>query len=110
MNQKIKINEYLDIDLHKELWCCNRCGYELISARKNYKEGCLVYERDPVEIHDPVIEGDINFAPPATWVKFIEFYCPGCGIMIENELVPLGHPITHDLEIDIDKLKQKYLR
>ena len=105
---KVQITEYLDIDLQNETWCCNRCGYELISARENYKEGCLVYERDPVEIYDPVIEGEMNFAPPSNWVKIIEFYCPECSIMIENELLPLGHPITRDLEIDIDKLKQKH--
>jgi acetophenone carboxylase len=28
--------------------------------------------------------------------------------MIENEVLPPGHPITHDIELDIDKLKKKY--
>ena len=27
--------------------------------------------------------------------------------MIENEYLPLGHPITHDIEIDIDQLRTK---
>ncbi len=32
------------------MWCCNRCGHELISARENYKKGCLVYIRkDPID-------------------------------------------------------------
>ena len=39
MGTKTQITEYLDIDLEKEVWCCNRCGHELISARENYKEG-----------------------------------------------------------------------
>ena len=108
VNEKVSITEYLDIDLNKEMWCCNRCGHELISARDNYKEGCLCYEREPSEIYNPIIEGELTFAPPGNWVKIIEFYCPGCGTMIENEMLPLGHPITHDIELDIDKLKQKY--
>jgi hypothetical protein len=29
--------------------------------------------------------------------------------MLENEMLPLGHPLTHDLELDIDALKRKYL-
>ena len=29
--------------------------------------------------------------------------------MIENEVLPPGHPITYDIEPDIDKLKKKYL-
>lgn len=109
MNKKVQITEYLDIDLESEMWCCHRCGVKLISARDNYKKGCLVYERDTRTIHDPIIEGQWSFSQPANWVAFVEFYCPGCGIMIENELLPLGHPITYDIELDIDKLKQKHL-
>jgi acetophenone carboxylase len=29
--------------------------------------------------------------------------------MVENEMLPPGHPVTHDIELDIDKLKEKYL-
>jgi acetone carboxylase gamma subunit len=110
MGKKVQITEYLDIDLDGEMWCCHQCGMELISAKDSYKKGCLVYERDPRTIYDPVIkESPWSFSPPADWVAIVEFYCPGCGIMIENELLPLGHPITHDIELDMDKLKQKHL-
>lgn len=107
MTQKIRITEYLDIDLDKELWCCNRCGRELISARENYKKGCLVYDRDPATIFNPILEGD-DWAPDPEICRIIEFYCPGCAIMVENEVLPPGHPITYDIEPDIDKLKLKY--
>lgn len=110
MGIKRQITEYLDIDLEKELWCCNRCGYELISARENYKKGCLVYSRkDPSTIYNATLEGPYSFAPDPTWAMLVEFYCPGCGIMVENEMLPPGHPVTHDIELDIDKLKGKYL-
>ena len=36
--------------------------------------------------------------------RLLEFYCPGCGVMIENEYLPPGHPITHDIELDLDAL------
>jgi hypothetical protein len=39
----------------------------------------------------------------------IEFYCPGCGTMVETEYLPPGHPITNDIELDIDAMKAKYL-
>ena len=111
MGTKVQITEYLDIDLDSEMWCCHKCGKEIISAEDNYKKGCLVYERDPRTIYDPVVEGSKwTFSPPADWVAIVEFYCPGCGIMVENELLPIGHPITHDIELDIDKLKQKHIR
>ncbi len=109
MGQKVQFTESLDIDLEKEMWCCNRCGHELVSARDNYKKGCLVYDRDPREIYNPVLE-DGSFAPDPDVCRIIEFYCPGCGVMIENEVLIPGHPITYDIEPNIDKLKEKYLK
>ena len=106
MGEKVHITEYLDIDLDSEQWCCTRCGKELVSARENYKKGCLVYDRDPREIYNPVFE-DGSFAPDPAICRIIEFYCPSCAVMIENEVLPPGHPITHDIEIDINELKLK---
>ena len=106
---KVRITEYLDIDLERKMWCCNRCGYELVAADKNYKKGCLVYERDPREIHNPIIgQSEYNFAPDPEWCRIIEFYCPGCGTMVEVEYLPPGHPLTEDLVLDIDEMVKKY--
>ncbi|MBU1670021.1 MAG: acetone carboxylase subunit gamma [Actinobacteria bacterium] len=103
-----RITEYLDIDLDSEMWCCNRCGRDLIGAGENYKKGCLVAERDPSEVHRPLVEGEYTRSPDPAWCRIIEFYCPSCGIMIENEYLPPGHPITHDIELDIESLKAKH--
>ncbi len=103
-----RITEYLDVDLERECWLCNRCGYELGTARSNYKEGCLVKDRDPREIHQPGIEGPYTFAPDSEWCRVIEFYCPECATMLEVEYLPPGHPITNDIELDIDAIKKKY--
>ncbi|MEW6261743.1 MAG: acetone carboxylase subunit gamma [Thermodesulfobacteriota bacterium] len=108
MSVKRQITEYLDIDLDRLVWCCNRCGRELISARENYKKGCLVNQRDPRTINDPVVrEGARGFSADPEWVAVLEFYCPACGVMIETETLPLGHPVTHDIELDLDALKEK---
>jgi len=103
---RVRITEYLDIDLETERWCCNRCGYELADARKNYKEGCLIAERDLNDVHPAVIEGETySFKPDPDYCTLIEFYCPSCGTMLENEYLPPGHPITHEIELDLDALK-----
>jgi len=108
---KIRVTEYLSIDLEKEVWCCNRCGYELISAKENYKKGCLVYDRDPREIWPPVVEGEpYALTPNPNLCRIVEFYCPNCGTLIETEVLPPGHPITHDIELDLDALKERYLK
>jgi acetone carboxylase gamma subunit len=105
--ERIHFTEYLDLDLERELWCCSRCGQELISAREPYKRGCLVYERDPRDIHPPLIEGDYTFSPDPDWVRILEFYCPGCAVQVETEYLPPGHPITMDIEIDVDRLRER---
>lgn len=104
---KIRFTEYLDLDLDREMWCCNRCDTALISARANYKEGCLVCERDPREVHPPGVDETYSFAPDPRWVRILEFFCPGCGTQIETEYLPPGHPITRDLEVDVDQLKAR---
>jgi len=104
---RIRFTEYLDLDIDREQWICNRCGHALGSARENYKKGCLVHQRDPREIHQPLVRADYNFSPDPLWVRIVEFYCPGCGAQIETEYLPPGHPITHDIEVDIESLKER---
>jgi len=104
---KIRFTEYLDLDIDRERWLCNRCGHTLGPARENYRKGCLVHQRDPREIHQPLVSANYNFSPDPLWVRIVEFYCPGCGVQIETEYLPPGHPITHDIEVDIDSLKER---
>jgi acetophenone carboxylase len=104
---RIRITEYLDLDFDREQWLCNRCGQVLGSARDNYKKGCLLYDRDPREIHPPILSGPYNFSPDPLWVRIVEFYCPGCGTQLETEYLPPGHPITQDIELDVDRLKDR---
>ena len=105
--ERIRVTEFLDLDIDGEQWICNRCDRVLGSARENYKKGCLLYDRDPSEIHPPIVSGDFNFSPDPEWIRIVEFYCPGCGSQIETEYLPPGHPITHDIEIDLDRLKER---
>jgi len=108
MGLKVGITEYLDIDIDEEKWCCNRCDHNLISARENYKKGCLVYDRDPTELYQPITGEEFDYRPDPKWCAFVEYYCPECATLIEIDVLPPGHPIIHDIEIDIDKLKTKY--
>ena len=58
-------------------------------AERNYKEGCLVYDRDPREIHvpfDPPTE--FGFSPHPDWCRIVEFYCPGCAVLLSSEVAP----------------------
>lgn len=107
---KANITEYLRINLESEMWECRRCDNPLFSARENYKRGLLVYDRDPREIHKPLLDSqlyDYSFAPDPAYTALLEFYCPHCGTMVETEYTVPGHPPAYDIELDIDSLRRK---
>jgi acetophenone carboxylase len=106
---KVRITEYLEIDLATEEWCCQRCGESLGNARGDYKQSCLVAERPLEEVH-PRLTGDpeYGFSPDPDYCRLVEFYCPSCSTMLENEYLPPGHPLTQEIEIDIDALQARY--
>lgn len=110
---KIPMTEYLRIDLDSESWECRRCGWVIGPARDNYKEGLLVYDRDPREIHKPLLDPtyyQFTFAPDPRWMRILEYYCPQCGTMVETEYTVPGHPPVYDMEVDIDALKAQWAR
>lgn len=108
---RVAITEYLEIDLGTERWHCRRCGHDLAPARDDYKRGLLVYDRDPREIHRPILDPEryrFTFAPDPRWCRILEYTCPSCGTQIETEYLPPGHPPTRDIELDIDDLKRRF--
>lgn len=108
---KVPITEYLRIDLDSEHWECAVCDQTLNSARDNYKKGLLIHARDPREIHRPLIDPkayEYTFAPDPALCVIYEFYCPGCGTLVETEYTVPGHMPVHDIELDIDALKQQW--
>lgn len=102
--------EYLQINLDKETWECRVCEHELGSARENYKRFTKIYDRNPQEIHRPKLDPakyEYTFSPDPNVCVIYEFYCPGCGTMMDVEYSVPGHMPLHDFELDIDSLKQK---
>ena len=104
MSDTRQVTEYLLIDLATETWRCLRCDHEIGDAKENYKHGLLLYDRDPGEIHPPGFEEGRGFSPDPQWCRIVEYYCPGCGTQVEAEYLPPGHPLTHDIEIDLESL------
>jgi acetone carboxylase gamma subunit len=107
---KVNITEYLCIELDTEQWKCRVCDQEFGSARDNYKRGLLLHNRKLDEVHPHLLDPEkyaYTFSPDPEFTALIEYYCPGCGTMIETEYTVPGHPLVYDIELDIDDLKKK---
>ncbi|WP_245965265.1 acetone carboxylase subunit gamma [Paenirhodobacter hankyongi] len=111
MTMKVPMTEYLRIDLETEKWECRVCDHVIAPAAGNYKEGLLVHNRDPREIHPPVIDPAkyrYTFCPDPEWVRILEFCCPKCGTQIETEYATPGHPPLWDMQVDVPALKAQW--
>lgn len=103
MNLK-PITEYLAIDLDEERWVCRRCSQKLGPAGENYKKGLRIRVRDPRDVHSSGLS-EARFYPDPEWCQLVEMFCPSCAVLIEVEYLPPGHPLTHDIQIDLKALK-----
>ena len=84
-----RIHEYLVLEeeTSKRVIKCFKCGFEYCAPSENYKYYALMYERPVTDISplvcDPMVYLDED------WV-FREYYCPDCGVMIDNEIARKG--------------------
>ena len=80
--------------------CCSRCSADLGAAARNYKEHCV--RRD----------AEITAANPniGDWRRYIDerpvfrqFFCPGCGRLIENEVARESDPVLQDIDLHVKR-------
>ena len=107
VDERRAITEYLAIDVIAKTWLCRRCDHVIGLATESYKRGCLIAARDPSEIWRPLIDEPYSFSYDPGWARVVEFYCPGCGTLLEVELLPPGHPITDDIRVDLERLRSE---
>jgi N-methylhydantoinase B len=82
----------------KPRYCCVKCAADLGPIKGNYKLECVREDHD-IRHANPNI-GD--------WRRYIDdepvfrqFFCPGCGALIENEIARTGDDILHDIELHL---------
>jgi N-methylhydantoinase B len=77
---------------------CSKCAADLGPVRENYKE------------HAVRVDGEIATANPnvGDWKRYIDerpvfrqFFCPGCGALMENEIAREGDPVLRDIELHL---------
>ena len=79
--------------------CCAKCDSDLGPVADNYKDHCL-REDNPIQASSPLV-GDPHRYIDAEPV-FRQFFCPGCGSLIENEIAVRTDPVLRDIEVMVD--------
>jgi N-methylhydantoinase B len=77
---------------------CSKCAADLGPVRENYKDHAVRADREITAANPHV--GD--------WRRYIDerpvfrqFFCPGCGALIENEIAREGDPVLRDVELHL---------
>lgn len=91
----VEVNPSLAVkrDAEGSFWACASCGAELGEIDANYKSRCLE-ERNPVQRANPLVGDPLRFIDES--VEFRQYYCPGCGRLIENEVAVESDPVLMD--------------
>ena len=93
-----RVTENLAVRLHggRERFSCAGCAADLGPVDANYKLACARYDA-PIEAANPIVGDPARFidARPV----FRQFFCPGCGRLIENEVALDYEPVLRDIEI-----------
>jgi acetone carboxylase gamma subunit len=73
---------------------CVKCSTELGPLSQNYKLHCV---RRDTAVHDatPTAFKPERFVDSTP--VFRQFFCPGCGALVENELAVEGDPVLRDI-------------
>ena len=91
-----------NLDLYREKsglrLACSKCAADLGAVRDNYKDHCVRRESD-ISAANPNI-GDYRRYIDDTPV-FRQFFCPGCGALIENEVARANDPVLRDIELHV---------
>jgi len=79
-------------------WACAKCASDLGAVNANYKDGCL-REDHPVADSNPLIGDPARFIDDD--VTFRQFFCPGCGAQIDNEIAVTKDDVLADIGVSL---------
>ncbi len=85
-------------DAEGRFLACAKCDTWLGNPGENYKTHCILEAR-PVSDANPLIGPPERFIDDS--VEFRQFFCPGCGRLIENEIAVHRDPLLQDFELKI---------
>ena len=75
---------------------CAKCATDLGPVSHNYKTYCARNDL-PIEAANPIVGDPKRFIDAKP--QFRQFCCPGCALLIENEIAVEEDPLLRDVEI-----------
>jgi len=78
-------------------YACRKCATDLGPRGENYKAHCL-QENATLDHANPLIGDPHRFIDDTP--EFRQFFCPGCGTLIENEIALEGEDLLMDLHVE----------
>ena len=75
-------------------WACSKCSADLGPLHDNYKHHCI-REDKPVASSNPLIGDPARYIDDD--VAFRQFFCTGCGALVDNEISVASDPVLHDV-------------
>ncbi len=76
--------------------CCAKCAADLGPVRENYKD-MAVRADNPIQASNPHVGDYKRFIDDQP--VFRQYYCPGCGSLLENEIARAEDEVLRDIEI-----------
>lgn len=75
---------------------CRNCDEQICEADRNYKKHVLC-ETMPMEEGGPFMNDPSEYVDEE--MEYRKFYCPGCGTLLENEVILVDLEPIHDREL-----------
>lgn len=75
---------------------CRNCEEDICAADENYKLHALC-DRKPLTEAGPLLNDPSQYVDDD--IEFRQFYCPGCGTLLENEVIEADHEPVHDKQL-----------
>ena len=97
LSAKVRFLATENLAVHDNLhYGCAKCATDLGPISRNYKERCVRNDL-PIEASNPIVGDPKRFIDPLP--HFRQFCCPGCGLLVENEIAVSQDPLLKDVEI-----------
>lgn len=116
LQKQVSWKEKIILPIHEHLFivCKNgklivkaKCGYEFGDYRENWKLYALIYVRNTKEALEEIYPEPLT--PDPSLVELREYYCPGCGELLDVEATLPGHPIIFEFLPDIRTFYEEWL-